>query len=248
MERRHAALSALFVAAGIGLAGCGHDHCYNCGDFGADPSGIYEGTLTDTVTQKATPAVAVIDENGDGRMMAQNGTYYAFGANTSGYNVFGNFLEFPGDGTTVKGSYNGSLTQAGLSATFTASGSDTAALSLNFDNNYFLASSLPTLAGSWSYTDTTSGFNLKLSIQSSGAFTGTDSDGCAYSGFFSLVDPNFNAYSESFSQTCGTAAAISYFGLSYYIPAAGSGSNATPAMINFLADDDNGHFVSALVQ
>ena len=247
MERQYAALSALFVVAGLALAGCGHDNCF-C-DFcssGADPSGIYEGSLTDTVSQQSTPAVAVIDENGDGRMMAQDGTYYSFGANTSGYNVFGNFLAFPGNGTTVSGSYNGSLTQSGLSATFTATGSDTATASLNFDNNYFLASSLPTLAGNWTYT-ASSGFNLSLSIQSTGAFTGTDSSGCTYSGFFSLVDPNFNAYSESFSLTCGSAS-TSYNGLSYYIPAAGSGSNATPAMINLLADDNNGHFVSALVQ
>ena len=247
MERRKAALSALFLVTALAAAGCGHDHYYCCGGpSGADPSGIYEGSLTDTVTQQTTPAVAVIDENGDGRMMAQSGTYYRFNqVNTSGYSVFSNVLVFPGNGSTIQGSLNGALTQAGLSATIKASGSDTQSLSLNFDNNYFLSSSLPTLAGSWTYTS--SSFSLNLSIQSGGAFTGTDSNNCTYSGYFNLVDPQYNAYSENFTLTCGTASS-SYFGLSYFIPAAGTDSNATPAMINFLADDNNGHFVSALLQ
>ena len=245
MERQRAALASLLVVTGLALAGCGRDHCDGCFDD-ADPSGIYEGSLTDTVTQQTTPAVAVIDENGDGRMTTGSGTYYSFGVNTSGYNLYGNVLAFPGNGSTAQGSLNGSLTQAGLSATLSITGSDAAALSLNFDNNYFLASSLPTLAGSWA-SNNSSGFNLSLSIQSSGAFTGTDSNNCSYSGNFSLVDPNYNAYSERFTLTCGSASS-NYFGLSYYIPASGSGSNATPAMINFLADDNNGHFVSALVQ
>lgn len=242
MEGRQAA--ALFtVISGLALAGCGHSHCDFCD---ADPSGIYEGSLTDNVTRQSTPAVAVIDENGDGRMMAQSGTYYRFSVNTSGFDVFGNVLAFPGDGSTANGSLNGSLTQSGLNATLSANGSNPAALALNFDNNYFLASSLPTLAGTWSASNS-SGFKLSLSIQSSGAFSGTDSNSCSYSGFFSLVNPNFNAYSESFTQTCGSAGS-SYSGLAYFIPAAGSGSNATPAMINFLADDNGGHFVSALLQ
>jgi len=247
MERRKAALSALFLVTTLAVAGCGHDHCYYCGgSYGADPSGIYEGSLTDTVTQQTTPAVAVIDENGDGRMMAQSGTYYRFNqVNTSGYSVSSSVSVFPGNGSTIAGSLNGTLTQAGLSGTLTASGSDAQSLSLNFDNNYYLSSSLPTLAGSWTYTG--SSFSLNLNIQSSGAFTGTDSNNCTYGGYFNLVDPQYNAYSENFTLTCGTAS-TSYFGLSYFIPAAGTGSNATPAMINFLADDNNGDFVSALLQ
>jgi len=247
MERRKAALSGLFLVAALAVAGCGHDHCYYCGSsYGADPSGIYEGSLTDTVTQQSTPAVAVIDENGDGRMMGQSGTYYRFNqVNTSGYSVSSSVSVFPGNGSTIQGSLNGSLTQAGLSGTLTATGSDPQSLSLNFDNNYYLSSSLPTLAGTWTYTS--SSFTLNLSIQPSGAFTGSDSNSCSYSGYFNLVDPQYNAYSENFTLTCGTAS-TSYFGLSYFIPAAGTGSNATPAMINFLADDNNGHFVSALLQ
>ena len=244
MGIRHSTLSASLVVGGLALAGCGHD--YNYGYYSADPSGVYEGSLTDTVTQQATPVVGVIDENGDGRMMAQNGIYYAMGVNTSGNNVFGPVLAFPGNGSTVSGSLNGQLLNQGavLNATITGTGADPLALVWNYDNVYTVPSSLPTLQGMWTYTS--SSFTLNLSIGANGAFTGTDSNACTYSGNFSLVDPQFDAYTETFTQTCGSTG-ISFFGLSYFIPAASS-SSATPAMINFLADDDNGHFVSAEVQ
>ncbi|MDR3416555.1 MAG: hypothetical protein P4L83_10245 [Nevskia sp.] len=239
MNARFAA-PAVSLAALV-LAGCGSNHCDFCD---ADPSGIYEGSATDTTTQKSLPAVAVIDENGDGRMLVTNGDYYRLSLGTSGDSLYGSFLAFPGNHTTFSGSLSGQVTQPGLSATLAAQGQDTQNLSLNFDNIYLYSSSLPTLAGNWSLS--TTGYSLTLTIQASGAVSGSDTTGCTYNGFFSLVDPNFNAYSETFTQVCG-ATSINYSGLSYYIPASGSGTNATPAMIDILADDNNGHFVSALV-
>jgi hypothetical protein len=259
MGTRGIAAPALLALSGLALAGCGHDHHDY---FDADPSGVYEGSLTDTVNKQATPVVAVIDENGDGRMIDQNGTYYALGVNTSGDGVFGQYLAFPGNGVTTAGSLQGELlnSAANLDATLSAAGADPLALALNYDNVYSVPSSLPTLQGNWAYSGSegsASSFSLNLAIQPTGAFSGTDSNNCSYSGFFHIVDPQFDAYSEDFTLTCpgtgSTAAPVRYFGLAYYIPAGGkggssSGGSATPAEINFLADDDNGHFVSTLLQ
>jgi hypothetical protein len=246
MQIRHLAVWGLVLAGGLALSGCGHD---DDGFFNndVDPSGVYEGAITDEVTQQTTPIVAVIDENGDGRMMAQNGAYYALGVNSSGDNVFGPLLQFTGNGSSIQGNFNGQATESGLSLSFQPQSGDAQSLNLNFDNVYLTPSSLPTLQGNWS-TASGAGFSLNLSIQSTGAFTGTDSNNCSYSGFFNLVDPQVNAYTETFTQTCGATVDSNFFGLAYFIPASGSGSGTTPNTINFLADDGNTNFVSAMVQ
>jgi len=248
MGIRNAALPALFAASGLALAGCGHDNGWY---YNADPSGIYEGTLTDTASQQTTPVVAVIDENGNGRAMAQNGAYYALDVGTSGNSVYGQYLAFPGNGTSNSGPLQGQLLNDGanLNIDLNATGVGPLALALNYNNAlYTVPSSLPTLQGMWTYTS--SSFTLNLSIASTGSFTGTDSNNCTYNGFFTLVDPQFNAYNENFTLTCGSSTIDNYFGLSYFIPAVGSssGGTTTPAMINFLADDGTADFVSAEVQ
>ncbi len=242
-------LTASLAAGGLLLAGCGHDNWYS----NADPSGVYEGSLTDTVTQQTTPVVAVIDEAGNGRIMAQNGTYYAMNNDiyTNGNGVYAQYVAYSGTGSSVAGSLSGQLQNDGalLDATLTATGSDTLSVTLNFDNVYYTPSSLPTLQGAWAYTS--SSFSLNLSIQPTGAFSGTDSNNCSYNGYFNLVDPQFDAYTENFTLTCGSTT-TQYFGQAYYVPSTTStsstGTTTTPAEINFLADDNNGHFVSALVQ
>ena len=52
-------------------------------------AGIYAGTLTNRLTQQENPVIAIIAENGDGRMSGQDGTYYRLNVATSGNNVSG---------------------------------------------------------------------------------------------------------------------------------------------------------------
>lgn len=162
-----------------------------CGaPVGAD--GIYEGTLTNQATQQENPVIAIIAENGDGRMSAQDGTYYRLNVAQSSNDVSGSFYgysqsaKFPNGNQSDSGSLTAVITSPGLSGTLTDKSDDTESLLLNFDNVYTLASSLSLLAGTWNYS--ANGFSLTATIQADGTFSAIDSNSCSYSGSFGLID------------------------------------------------------------
>lgn len=250
-------LSAVMITGSSIVVGCGGSSSGSCAYYGssgscapanADPAGVFEGTLTDNTTQQEIPIVAIIDENGYGRMSGQDGTYYRINVGTAGNSVSGSYAgtsnsaSFPDGGQTTTGSATGFVTQPGLSLTLTDQKNNAETLLLNIDSVYYLQSSLPTLAGTWNYS--TNGFALTLTIQPSGGLSGTDSNNCTYSGAFGLIDTNFNAYSENYTRTCGSVA-DTFSGLTAYFPASGSGTNAIPAQIKLFADDNNSEFLSA---
>ena len=217
-----------------------------CAPPGNGAAGIYEGTLTDESTQNVNPVVLIIAENGDGMMSGQDGAYYHLSLGTSGNDISGSFSAYSAgsslpDGTrATSGSVSFTANAAGgLDGTLTGQSGYAAALSLNFDYSYELASALPTLAGSWNYS--ADGFSLSATILADGTFSAVDSNNCSYSGAFNLIDPNFNAYSESFSRSCN-GINVTFAGLASYFPAAGSG---TPPLIKLLADDNHGDYLVA---
>lgn len=223
-------------------------HAVGCpGPIGVGADGIYEGTLNQAGSQQGNPVFAIIDENGDGRMSAQDGTYYRLSVSTVGNNVSGSFMgfsqgaSFPNGNQTTAGSLSAMLTPPGMDGTLTDQASNAQTLTLNFDNAYILGSSLATLVGTWNYS--ANGFSLTAMIQTDGTFTALDADGCSYSGSFALIDPNFNAYSESYTRSCN-GNSVQFTGLASYFPAAG----ATVAQIRLLADDDAGHYLVAILQ
>jgi len=247
MKTASLALSAA-VAIGVALlGGCDDDHRSYYDEGGFDPSGIYEGTLTDNVTQTTVAITGILDENGNGILSATGGKYFRLSQiNTAGDSVFANFIEYSSSGAfangtdSTTGSLSGSITSPGLQATVTSTGNDTATLSLNYDNIYGIPSSLPTLAGSFTSSTTTP--TVSLTINSNGSFTGSDSNACTYNGYFSLIDPQVNAYSETYTLSCASVV-TSYTGLADYVPASGSGTSATPEQIHLLADDGSGAFI-----
>ena len=209
---------------------------------GAD--GIYEGTLTNPGAQQGNSVFAIIAETGDGRVSSQDGTYYRLSLAEAGYSVRGTFsgystgVSFPNGGLSTAGTVGATLTLAGLSGTLTDNAGHADALALTYDNTYAIGSSLATLVGAWSYS--TSGFSLTLTIQADGTLSGLDASGCSYSGAFSLIDPAFDAYSESYTRTCN-GSSVGFTGLASYFPAAGT----TPAQIRLLADDGAGQYLVA---
>jgi hypothetical protein len=222
---------------GSSNAGCGAPI-----NVGAD--GIYEGTLTNKATLQENPVVAIIADNGDGRMSGQDGTYYRLNVNTSGNNVAGSFsgyskdASFPNGGQSTSGSLSAVITLPGLNGALTDQAGDVEALSLNFDNVYNLPSALPTLVGTWNYG--ANGFSLTATIQADGVFSAIDSNGCSYTGAFGLIDANFNAYSESYIRSC-KGSSMTFTGLASYFPAA----SIAPAEIKLLADDNAGDYLVA---
>jgi hypothetical protein len=240
MLKKSLVLPFLGIAVAGGLAAC-NDHHFNNG--GVDPSGIYEGTLTDSVTQQTTPVTLIIDENGQGRMAGQNGTYYLLnGIFTSGGNVFAGFngfsssADFPNGGLITTGHLQGFVTNPGLNATYTAQGNDSGSITLTFDQAlYVQRSSLAMLAGT--YTSTSSTPTYSFTVTNTGSLSGTDSNGCTYTGGFAIVDSHLNAYEEAFSQTCGSTT-VTFNGQADFV------ATPTPAQINLLADDNAGQFIA----
>ena len=210
--------------------------------------GIYEGMLTDEVTRQQVPVIAIIAENGDGRMSGEDGTYYyrlnvaessnGLSGSFHGYSEAGHF---PNGNQLTSGSLTATANSSGLSGTLTDTSGDTETLSLTFDGAYDLTSSLPMLAGDWSYA--ANGFTLTATISTDGTLSAVDSNGCSYSGAFGLIDPSFNAYNASYTLSCG-GTDVTYTGVASYFPASGS----AVAQIRMLSDDGAGHYLVADLQ
>ena len=151
------------------------DSYAGCGAPANAAAGIYEGNVTNEITQQATPVVAIIAENGDAVMSGQHGTYYRLNVETWGYNVAGSFSAyshgpvFPDDKQSFSGSVSGVLTTSGLIGTLADQNGGSDSLSLRFDNAYDLASTLPTFGGSWN--STAADFSLTATIGMDGTLS-----------------------------------------------------------------------------
>lgn len=251
--------SSLMVGCGGRGGSCGSYGSY--GSYGSagtcaggqnlGPAGVYEGTISDATAQQSAPVVAIIAENGDGRMMSQDGTYYRLHVGAVGANLTGTFIGLSQGGTlpnsnhSSSGSLSGSIMPQSLNAYLTDSTNTQQTAVLNFDNAYALSSSLITLAGSWTFAAT--GFTLTATIGADGTFSATDSNNCTYTGSFGLINPNFNAYSEAHVRMCNGVSA-SFTGLATFIPATGTGPTGPPTTIRLLTDDASSEYLVADLQ
>lgn len=151
------------------------------------------------------------------------GTFNAFaGANQT----------FPNGQTTDTGSASGTIAQrASLSGAATVGGSSASStFNLSYQKSlYELPASFTTVAGSYSFTISTSSGQdtVNFAVASDGSFSGSDSFGCTFSGTFSIPDARYNAYEFSGANTCG-GNAYHFTGLAaYQPPAAGSSARLT---------------------
>jgi hypothetical protein len=152
----------------------------------AGAEGFYEGTITNTAARRATHVIAISGANGEGRVSGQDGTYYrlslAQGDNilSGSFHGYSEGANFPNGAQSDAGSVAAVITQRGTRGTLTDQSGNAETLSLNFDNNYTLASSLPMLAGTWSFS--VNGFSLIAALQMDGTLSAVDSNSCSYSG------------------------------------------------------------------
>lgn len=79
-----------------------------------------------------------------------------------------------------------------ISQFVTENAGDTGILTLTYNPVYEKNSAIELLQGSWQFTDR-DGLEILWAIDH-GIIAGEDSDQCEYSGVFSLIDPEFNAY------------------------------------------------------
>ena len=234
----------------VGCSGGSGGSCGSAGSACPPPSvtgpGYYEGTLTAQSNSQSTPAVAIITETGNGAMSGQNGTYYRFNVGFSGTTVSGTYdgISTGAGGTQeTSGSISGQSTSTSLTGTLMVGSSTVDSFQLTFEAVYKQPSALATLMGTWSYTDTANGFSLTVTIASNGTFTGTDSSNCTYSGAFGIINPVFDAYSETYTRTCN-GAALTFTGFATYLPPSGG----VGADIKVLADDNATEFLVADLQ
>ena len=240
------AISGSSLLAGCGDSGGSCDSADCIFPVTVTGDGYYEGTLTIPGGAQAHPAVAIIADNGDGVISDQNGTYYRLNVSLPENDVSGTFygisqgVNFPNGTLKTTGSISADASPSVLNGTLADPTVDT--FSLNFDTIYNLGSSLATLAGNWSYV--ANGFTLTVTIRPDGTFTAIDSNNCTYTGAFGLIDPEFNAYSENYTRSCG-AVNVTFTGLATYFPPTGNTANAE---IKLLADDGASEFLVADLQ
>lgn len=244
------------------LVGCGSGGGPSCGSYGssygysygscgyayAAAGGIYEGTLSSTTYPQGTPVVALIAENGEGRISGADGSYYRIKVSPQGKALSGSFTGYSqstplaNGAQSVTGSLSGTVTATTLAATLTDSTNAQQQLTLTANNSYKMSSPLATLAGTWSYR--ANGFTLTTTIQSNGAFTGSDSNNCIYSGSFSLTDPNFDEYAEMHVRSCN-GVNTTFTGLAAFIPGSGTGEMGTATQLRLLSDAAASDYLAA---
>lgn len=243
--------SSLVVGCGNSGGSCGYGSSYGSSAACVTPQitgdGYYEGSLSAQGTAQGTPVVAIIADNGDGAISGADGTYYRLNVSLPQNQVSGTFYaisqgaNFPNGTQTSSGSISAVASASELNGTLSVQGTmDT--LSSSFDTVYNLGSSLATLTGTWSYT--INGFSLSATIRPDGTFSGIDSNNCTYTGAFTLIDPNFNAYRETYTRQCA-GANVTFTGLATYFARSG---NISVAEIKVLADDNASEFLVADLQ
>ncbi|HEY6923820.1 MAG TPA: hypothetical protein VI653_10150, partial [Steroidobacteraceae bacterium] len=213
---------------------------------------IYEGSSASSASPQSTPVVAIIAENGQGRIASADGTYYRLNVGTSGNNMNGAYSDFTQGGSTqtaaapgsgaqgASGTVGGMITSSGLNMTLTNTTSAPQSLTLAFDTVYNRPSSLASLAGSW--TATANGVTMTATVQPDGSFTASDSNNCTYLGNFSLIDPTFDVYAETHVRSCN-GAAITFTGLAALLPANTASGNGME--IKLMSDNDAGEYLMA---
>ncbi len=243
--------SSLVVGCGGGNYGgsCGYgSYGSSCGSPAVGGPGYFEGTLASSTGQTQTPVVAIIAENGDGRMSGTDGTYYRLTVGVTGNMLSGSFNGysqgplFPNGTVSTTGTVSGTVTPSGINGTFLFQGGVSEGLSLQIDSVSNFGSVLSTLAGTWSYT--ANGFSLTMTIAPDGTFLGSDSNNCTYTGAFGIIAASLDTYSENYVRTCN-ATAVTFTGLATYFPPANS---ATNAQIKMRVDNDAGEFLVAYLQ
>jgi hypothetical protein len=246
--------SLMVMSCGGNYGGsCGYGGSYgSVGGCGGPPvitaDGYYEGSISAPGNAASVPVVAIIADNGDGAIAGQDGTYYRLNVSLPNNTLTGSYIgisdgaNFPNGTQTTSGTISAVATP-NLTGTLSDSSGVKESLAFNFDSVYNTGSALANLAGTWSYT-APNGFNLTATIRQDGTFSAMDSNSCTYSGAFSLIDPNFDAYSETYTRSCaGTN--VMFTGLATYFPANGGTQNAD---IKILADDHASEFLVADLQ
>ena len=177
-------------------------------------SGIWRGTVTSVIDGNSYESIGLITEAGEVRFITDDGEQTlgnvtvdgsTFNASLTSYAPMGSVFT-QNNSTILSGTASGTVKEkSSLSGSANYSGSVTSTFTFTYDSIYERDSSLSVIAGVYSDSDG-SGYTETYSIDSLGNISGSDSDGCQFSGRIQILNSNFNVYRINLTVTnCGEA-------------------------------------------
>lgn len=168
-------------------------------------AGIWIGSFTSNVSHKTFSILGVITEQGTARFISTSlhMEYAADRINVSGNNFSATAAVYGSSGRyTGTSELAGTFTQRGnVNGTYAGAG-DAGSFSLAYNALYERPSSLEAIAGTW--TNYSSGYYEKFTIDSKGNVTRPIISGCTTSGSVSIIDPRYNVYAVNLTvNNCG---------------------------------------------
>lgn len=175
-------------------------------------SGIYQGNFISSISDEIFPGMAIVAPDGQYAAIS-----YGAMATVSDWSVNGN--TFSGSGTAVsadpKDEFDSNLSLTAkiipeyrLSGSYNiVGGGDNGSFDLySVPSLYRRGISLEAIAGDWDLGNQVTGASGSASLTDDGDLSGSDSDGCEYSGVLSLPDAKFNLFKITLTLTkCGAA-------------------------------------------
>lgn len=196
----------LILLALILIQGCssgGGDSTTTIPPVAVDATGVWEGTFTENGA--GTYDLTGIIVGNQLRFISDSaGVIYAGTISVAGTNFTATTTSYAIGGTAFStANLTGTVsTKSTLSGTFTSTTGATGSFSLTYDTVTDKGSSLAVTDGNW--TETSGGSTSTISIDSTGALTGSDTDGCVYLGTVSIINSSVNIYNLSISaSSCG---------------------------------------------
>lgn len=178
----------------------------------AKPGGLWEGqTTNDAQPGIVQDFIGVTTDSGEFRFLSLvTGGQFIGTLTVVGNSVTGTGLGYAPVGSTwtdgsIITSVNISATvteRQQFSGTWTTGSGDSGTLTFSYSSMHERSSTFAKLSANWFFTD---GFySITISIDGNGAITGSDTDGCVFTGQATIPDSSFNTYSLSVDITsCG---------------------------------------------
>lgn len=182
------------------------------GSSGADPSGVYNGTFTESGAVFSLNGV--IDSRGRAHLFSVDGQALYVGNVTTSDNALngsvtrylltgGSFFSIVGqrfDTVALSGTVQ---EQLGLAGTFSASGAGQfGTFALTYEPTSAGTAPISEFAGTYTNQDINTGFSFSAAVNADGAITASDSDGCNYSGNLTSPDDGLAVLEATLQFTC----------------------------------------------
>lgn len=189
------------------LGGCWLGVSYSSGDDDfccADATGVWEGTVTESGV--GTYAVTGLITGSQLRVFSLHGGPVFAGTFSITYdNLTATTTHYTDAIATASGSLTATVaTRNWISGAYTLADGDSASLDLTYAPLTSRDSSLSVTDANWFVTDGI--YSMSLAIDATGAISGSDSDGCVYTGQVNIIDPHINIYGIAITaSSCGAA-------------------------------------------